>query len=246
MSMKFVLRKVHSLLYFFSVALTYFLFWPFFYFFSRDAARYGQLNKLRRIWALTGSALAGLFYSFTYERPVDWSKTYIICPNHTSLLDIGAMCILVKSDYSFMGKEELKRGLVTGLFFRTVDVPVNRDNKISSYRAFRKAAENLQHGTTMILFPEGGIADDYPPALQEFKNGPFRLAIELKIPIIPVSSSNTWKMLWDDGAKYGTRPGLCNYFVHAPVKTDQLTLADAGALRDEVFNIIAQKLRSAV
>jgi 1-acyl-sn-glycerol-3-phosphate acyltransferase len=242
MAMKFVLRKVHSYVYFFSVAFIYFLLWPLFYFFSRYAARYRQLNKLRRIWALTGSAMAGLFYSFEYEGPVDWSKTYIICPNHTSLLDIGAMCIMVKSDYSFMGKEELKQGLVTRLFFGTVDIPVNRDSKISSYRAFKKAAQNLQNGTSMILFPEGGIADEYPPALQEFKNGPFRLAIELKIPIIPVSSSNTWKMLWDDGAKYGTRPGICNYFVHAPVKTDQLTLADAGALRDKVFNIIARKL----
>jgi hypothetical protein len=38
-----------------------------------------------------------------------------------------------------MGKQELEDGLVTGLFFRTVDIAVNRESKMSSFRAFKKA-----------------------------------------------------------------------------------------------------------
>ena len=66
------------------------------------------------------------------------------------------------------------------------------------------------------------------------------MAIDLKIPIIPVSSSNTWKMLWDDGTKYGTRPGICRFYVHKPIDTTHLT--DADALRDEVYEMIAKKI----
>jgi 1-acyl-sn-glycerol-3-phosphate acyltransferase len=88
--------------------------------------------------------------------------------------------------------------------------------------------------------PEGKIGDEYPPMLHEFKNGPFKLAIDLKIPIIPVSSSNTWKMLWDDGTKYGTHPGICKFYVHKPIDTTHLT--DADALRDKVYDIISQKI----
>jgi len=150
------------------------------------------------------------------------------------------MCIMVKSDYSFIGKEALKDGLVTGLFFQTVDIPVNRESKMSSYRAFKMAGERLQNGTSVIIFPEGKIGGEYPPMLHEFKNGPFKLAIDLKIPIIPVSSSNTWKMLWDDGTKYGTHPGICKFYVHKPIDTTNLT--DADALRDEVYDIISQKI----
>ncbi len=141
-----------------------------------------------------------------------------------------------------MGKEELKEGLVTGRFFRSVDIALNRESKMSSYRAFKKAAERLQNGTSMIIFPEGKIGVEYPPVLHEFKNGPFKLAIELKIPIIPVSSSNTWKMLWDDGTRYGTRPGICKYYVHKPIETALLTPADADELRDRVYDIISRKL----
>lgn len=235
-------KKVHIYLYVISVALTYFLAWPVFYLFSRKPSGYKNMNKLRRVWGYVSSALVGFFFKFEYEEPIDWSKPYIICPNHTSNLDIAAICLLVKNDYCFMGKEALKDGLVTGLFFKTVDIPVNRESKMSSYRAFKKASEVLQSGTTMIIFPEGKIGDDYPPTLHEFKNGPFKLAIELKIPIIPVSSSNTWEKLWDDGTKYGTKPGICNFYVHKPIDTTSLLPVDADALRDEVYNIISQKI----
>jgi len=199
------------------------------------------MNRLRRTWGFLSSACVGIFYRFTYEVPIDRTKTYIICPNHTSNLDISAMSILMKSDFSFMGKEELKEGIVTRLFFRTVDVPVNRDSKMSSFRAFKKAIEKLENGNTMIIFPEGGIADDYPPILHSFKNGSFRLAIEAGIPIIPVTSLNTWKMLWDTGTKYGSRPGICNIFVHKPIETAHLTITDADDLRDQVYRIIQQR-----
>lgn len=243
--MKLLLKKIHVYLYVFSVALSYFLMWPLFHYFSRKPSRYRNMNRLRRVWGFISSGAAGFFYHFELEQPIDWSKTYIVCPNHTSNLDISAMCVLVNSNCSFMGKEELTKGLVTSLFFRSVDIPVNRESKMSSYRAFKRAAENLQNGITMIIFPEGRISNDYPPTLHEFKNGPFRLAIELKIPIIPVSSSNTWQKLWDDGTKYGTRPGVCNYYVHRPIETADLTIADADMLKDKVRKVIRQKIAKA-
>jgi len=240
--MKLILKKVHIYVYVLSVALSYFLLWPWFYYYSRKPARYKKLTHLRGVWALWSSAVVGFYYRFRYEEPIDWRKTYIICPNHTSNLDIASMCILVKGECSFIGKEALKDGLVTGLFFRSVDIPVNRDSNISAYRAFKKAAEKLENGTSVVIFPEGKIGDEYPPILHSFKNGPFKLAIELKIPIIPVSSANTWKMLWDDGTKYGTKPGIANIYVHKPIETDKLTIADADNLRDRVFNLLNDKI----
>jgi len=240
--MKLQFKKVHLYFYVFVVALFYFLMWPAFYYFSRKPDRYKTMNSIRRVWAFISSLLVGFVYRFSYETPIDWGKTYIVCPNHTSNLDISAMCLLVKSNCSFLGKEELTRGLVTSLFFKSVDIPVNRDSNISSYRAFKKAAERLQHGTTMIIFPEGGIAADYPPKLQSFKNGPFRLAIEQKVPVIPVTIPNSWQMLWDDGLKYGTKPGICDVIVHKPIPTDNLTVDDADSLRDNVCNIIRRGL----
>jgi 1-acyl-sn-glycerol-3-phosphate acyltransferase len=199
------------------------------------------MNRVRRLWGFLSSLLTGIFYKFHFEQPIDWSKTYIVCPNHTSNLDITSMSLLVKNNYCFMGKDELLQGFVTRLFFQTVDIPVNRESKMSSFRAFKQAAERLADGTTIIIFPEGKIPDDYPPQLHEFKNGPFRLAIELKIPIIPVTLPDTWRVLWDTGIEKGSKPGICNIFVHQPIETSHLTIDDADALRHKVHHTIKQK-----
>ncbi len=202
------------------------------------------MNKFRKIWGICSSSISGIFYRYTVEQPIDWSRTYIICPNHTSNLDITAISLFMKNNFCFIGKEELLKNPVTKLFFQTIDIPVNRDSRMSSFRAFKSAAERLQQGMSMVIFPEGKIPDDYPPTLHEFKNGPFRLAIEHKVPIIPVSSLDTWKVLWDTGLEKGSRPGICNIFVHAPIETAHLTVDDADDLRDQVYQLINQKLHN--
>ncbi|HEY9196114.1 MAG TPA: lysophospholipid acyltransferase family protein, partial [Mucilaginibacter sp.] len=151
-------------------------------------------------------------------------------------------CILVNNNCSFIGKQELENGLVTRLFFRSVDIPVKRESRMSAFRALAKAGKKLKQGISLIIFPEGMIADVYPPQLCEFKDGPFRLAIEHQIPILPVTSLDTWKVLWDNGHQYGSRPGICNIYVHKPIETTNLTVADVDALRDEVYTIIQNKL----
>lgn len=140
-----------------------------------------------------------------------------------------------------MGKEELRNNPILGIFFRTIDISVSRNSKISAFRAMKKASENLAQGMSLIIFPEGKIDDAYPPTLQEFKNGPFRLAIENNIPIVPVSIK-VWKIFWDDGFKFGSRPGIVDVFVHKPILTSNLVLENEPALKTEVYNKINSKL----
>jgi len=243
--MKLFLKRVHAYFYRFNVGILYIVLWPLMYYFSRKPERYRDMNRIRGFWGYLSSLFSGIIYRFYMEEPIDWSRTYILCPNHTSNLDITAISILAKNNYSFMGKDELLDGFVTGLYFRTVDIPVNRESKMSSFRAFKKAGDRLKGGQTLVIFPEGRIPPNYPPKLEEFKNGPFRLAIELKIPIIPISSPDTWRVLWDDGLEYGSKPGICHIFVHKPIETANLSIDDADALRDKVHDIMEQKLANA-
>ena len=56
---------------------------------------------------------------------------------------------------------------------------------------------------------------------------------------------NTWKVLWDTGSQLGSRPGICDIFVHKPVETAHLTLEDAEELEQQVHHLIKHKLESA-
>lgn len=201
------------------------------------------MNKVRRILGFLSSAFAGIFYRFTYELEIDWTKPYVICANHTSNLDITAAALLSTSNFAFLGKQELVDNLVTGLFFKTIDIPVKRESKIGSFKAFKRAEEYLKQGMSLVIFPEGAISDHYPPKLQPFKNGPFRLAIEQRIPVIPVTMMDVWEKMWDDGSKLGSRPGICDIRVHKPIETFELSVDDVDSLRERVYEIINKELQ---
>jgi len=240
MTMKLLLKRTHHLIYLGFVAAYFIVLYPSLYYFSRRPGRYSKMNKVRRVFSFLTSFSAGIVFRFQFKQPVDWRGQYIVCANHSSNLDITAMSLLMRSHYAFMGKEELLKNPVTSLFFKTIDIPVNRESRIGAYRAFKRAAEYLKTGMSLVIFPEGKIADVYPPALQPFKNGPFRLAIEHNVPIIPVSIKNIWQLMWDDGWKYGTRPGIYNICVHEPITTAGLGIEDTDALRDQVYQVIKQ------
>lgn len=238
------LKKLHRYVYFAAVLLFFLPFWPILYYWSRNPERhYGKFVRVRRVIGWLSSSAVGIFYRFRFEVPIDWTKSYVICPNHTSNLDITAMVLLCKADFSFIGKQELLRNPVTGMFFRTIDIPINRDSKISAFKAFKRAAENIDRGRSMLIFPEGKIGDGYPPELCELKTGPFRLAIEKNIPILPVVIQDAWKVYWDDGKRYGSRPGQIQVDVCRPIDTTHLTLNDVEALRDQTTQVLQSNWR---
>ncbi len=236
------LRKLHTAFYRFSVAFFFILSRPYGYYLQQKKERYKYINGLRRWIIRCSTFVSGIFFKAEFEEPIDWSRTYIICGNHTSNLDISAINLTARNNHCFIGKDELKTNLVLGYFFRTIDLTVNRESKISSFRVFKEAAEKLKAGISVVIFPEATIPLVYPPTLSEFKNGAFRLAIDLNIPILPITSLDTWKVYWNTGKPYGSRPGISHIYVHKPVETANLTLDDADALRDQVYEMIKTKL----
>ncbi|QNL48686.1 1-acyl-sn-glycerol-3-phosphate acyltransferase [Olivibacter sp. SDN3] len=230
-----LLRKVHLGIYVFWVVFFFCLFYPFLYFASKNPDRHFSLIvNIRKTVAWLSTFCSGFFYKVSFSAPIDWSRTYVICPNHTSLLDISFVAIICKLDFSFMGKVELLNNPVTRIFFNTIDIPVNRLSNISSYRAFKQAQSRLAANKSVVIFPEGRIDDTYPPILQSFKNGPFKLAIENQVPILPLVMRDVWKLLWDEGRK-GSKPGFCRIEVLEPIETHNFKPEDADLLKDMVF-----------
>ena len=76
-----------------------------------------------------------------------------------------------------------------------------------------------------------------------FKNGPFKMAIEHQVPIVPVTMADNWKILYVDGWKAYGRPGIARVFVHSPIETKGMTLDDVEPLRQKVYRVIEEKLR---
>lgn len=240
--MKRILKQLHHYYYLFMVFVFFCLLYPFLYIFSRNKKSYKHLNKVRKLTSFLPSIFSGIIYRYHFKEKIDWNRTYIVCANHTSSLDVFVMSLFMKNNFFFMGKEELLNDVFTKTYFKTIDVPVNRNSKMSSYRAFKKTGERLIEGMSLVIFPEGKIAEEYPPLLYPFKNGPFKLAIEHKIPILPVSINNIWKLMWDNGKRFGSKPGICNIYSHEVIETEFLTEKDEESLKNNVFEIVHSAL----
>lgn len=237
------LRRFHHYWYQFFVAFFFAVLFPVFYYYSRKPERYPTLNKFRKLWSQLSFFFSGIFYEVIYTKGQEPFGTYIYCGNHASHIDTPFMCIIARGNYHFIGKHELLVHPVLKLFFKTIDIPVNRESKISGYRAFKKAAENIAAGMSLIIYPEGGIPASYP-VMDEFKAGAFRLAIENKTPIVPITFLNNFTFFPDDGDEKGTTPGISRIIIDPPIPTAHLSVNDDEVLRDQVYRIIHNNLNS--
>ncbi|MEP7129043.1 MAG: lysophospholipid acyltransferase family protein, partial [Chitinophagales bacterium] len=125
----------------------------------------------------------------------------------------------------------------------TIDITVNRENARESHKAMKTAGERLQKGMSIVVYPEGMIGPQ-PPQLVRFKNGPFKLAIEHQVPVVPVTMADNWKILFVDGWKTFGRPGIARVFVHSPIETKGMTLDDVESLKQKVYQVIEQQLKT--
>ncbi|MFN5704705.1 MAG: lysophospholipid acyltransferase family protein [bacterium] len=240
--MKLILQKIHFFWYMFMVALTFYIMYPLFYYNTRKASRYHRVAKLRKIWCDWGFILGFYSYKVEYEADVDYNKPMIIVANHTSYLDTPLICTVIAGNYHFMGKVELLKNPVLRLFFQTIDVPVDRSNRIASYRALKRVEENIKSGLSLILYPEGTMSKN-PPVMGDFKAGAFKLAVDTKVPILPISFLNNYKLMKGSGLKFGSKPGIMRVFVHKPIETKDLSTAeDLENLSKKIFETLNSKL----
>ncbi len=231
-----MLRKTHTILYLASVLFYFILAFPFLYLYTRNPKKHFKQIVFFRKWiSLFATTTVGIHFKVQQEVPIDWSKPYVICPNHTSILDITALNYACPQPFSFMGKIELLKNPVTRIFFKTIDIAVNRNSKISAFKAFKQADTLIKEGKSVVIFPEGKIDDEYPPSLHKFKSGSFRVALENQVQILPVVIHDAWQILWDDGMKLGSKPGTIHISILRPIDTKDIRADEHEILQQKVY-----------
>jgi 1-acyl-sn-glycerol-3-phosphate acyltransferase len=141
-----------------------------------------------------------------------------------------------------MGKHQLRKVPLFGIFFKDMDIAVNRGNRMAAHRALLRAAEDLEKDRPVVMFPEGTVSQE-APTLRPFKNGPFKLAIETQVPLLPISFINNHKLFPYKGQKgHSGGPGLAHVVIHEPVATAGMTEENLIPLRKQVFNTINDTL----
>jgi 1-acyl-sn-glycerol-3-phosphate acyltransferase len=140
-------------------------------------------------------------------------------------------------------KSELFRIPVWGRAMRIAGfVEINRSKGRESRKRLKAAAAALaEHGRSLWLAPEGTRGDGI--TLGEFKTGAFEMALELQLPIIPISIAGTAKIL-GRGKNKVERGVHVDVTVH-PVVSPRDYPVDHHILRDQVRDTIRAALSHA-
>src|SRR6266478_7719959 len=167
------------------------------------------------MWAaFTGVRIAGVKVQVLGLEKIDPARTYIFMSNHTSNLDPPILLPLIPRRTSVMVKKELFRYPILGETMRMGSlVPVDRGNRDAGIAAVKAAAEVIQKDINMTIYVEGKRSFD--GKLLPLKKGPFYLAMECDVPVVPVTIVGSHTLM--PKARFRISPGTVKIIFHNPI-----------------------------
>ena len=193
-----------------------------------DRGRYHAGRAFRQL-AVSHVTLTRLWRFETEGRPPEGPRRpYVVVSNHESYADIFLMSHF-PWEMKWLSKHTIFRIPVMGWMMRmALDVPVRRGQRESAVAALSECRDRLARRVSVMIFPEGtrSRTDELLP----FKDGAFHLAIQARVPILPVALAGTRDCMAK--GSFAFRRAHARARVLAPIDTDGLTLADVAALRE--------------
>lgn len=189
------------------------------------------------------AALAARINSFWDYRVVDdvhpdARTPYLFVANHKSLADVFLLCLL-PWEMKFLSKDSIFKIPLLGWQMRTAgDIAIERGDRESTKKAIDQIRQRLLQKSSVIVFPEGTRSPD--GSLAPFREGAFRLVIELGIDIVPLAVAGTETALPKHSLVF--RRTTASVTVLPPVSVAGLTAADAPRLAERVRSEIARAL----
>ncbi len=187
--------------------------------------------------AITGVRLAGIRIHEVGKENIKPGQNYIFMSNHASNLDPPIEIPRIHERCSVLVKKELFRIpiLGTGMHLARL-VPVDRSNREAAIESVREGVAVLQQGLHMLIYPEGTRSPD--GRLQPFKKGPFHLAMESGVPVIPLTILGTYEA-WPKH-RFVLKPGVVTVVYHSAI--DPKNYDD----RDHLMATVRESIASAL
>jgi 1-acyl-sn-glycerol-3-phosphate acyltransferase len=178
----------------------------------------GDVSLLYRMFmfgAWNGVRLTGVKVQTVGLDKLDPARTYIFMSNHVSNLDPPITIPLIPRRTSVLVKKELFSIPILGRAMRIGSlIPVDRGNRNAGIESVRLAKQVVQQGINMSIYVEGHRSFD--GKLLPFKKGPFYLAMECAVPVVPVTIAGTHYLM--PKGRFGIKPGVATVIFHPPIE----------------------------
>ena len=194
-------------------------------------------HKCARAWAWLILKTTGVRVDVRGIENLDPGRSYVFAANHQSIYDIPIVFVSLPVQLRIIAKESLGRFPFLGWHLqRTGHLLVDRKNPGAGI--LKKMARLVQGARSLIVFPEGTRSAD--GRVGRFKGGPFLLAIDAQIPVVPVSIAGSRFVMLK--GRLMTCPGDVRLTIHPPLPTAGVTREQARGFSERV----RETVRSAV
>lgn len=190
-------------------------------------------------WAYLLSYAIPMFVTINGRENYKKSESYIVVSNHQSHLDIPALIAHTSLGLRWVMKSELRKIPVFGLACEILGmIYIDRSNHEKAMASLQAAKARVVNGISVMFFAEGTRSRTGELGL--FKKGAFRMAIDMGVPILPITIHGTRNCL--PAETINLRPGRSTITIHPPIPMDDYKSEDLEKLMIEVWRIIESGL----
>jgi 1-acyl-sn-glycerol-3-phosphate acyltransferase len=170
----------------------------------------------------------------------------IVCCNHVTEIDpvVVGHALYVHGEYPhFLAKDGLFRNPVAGAVMRSIgQIPVERRGS-SSAKSLEAARHVLDYGGVIVIYPEGTLTRDPQLWPMKARTGAARLALETRVPVIPMAQWGAHELVKPYGRRLHLFPRK-TFRVRAGAPLD-LSEFYGRPIDREVLDAVAERIQAA-
>lgn len=152
------------------------------------------VHKVQQFWSRSFFWLMFLPVTVDGTEHIQPGQSYVFVANHQSMFDVWLVYGWLPVIFKWLMKAELRKVPFVGTGCKAAGhIFVERHHAKASVESLRQIEEQLKGGVCTVIFPEGTRSED--GQVGRFKRGAFQIALDLGLPVIPLSIDGCFDIL---------------------------------------------------
>jgi 1-acyl-sn-glycerol-3-phosphate acyltransferase len=176
------------------------------------------------------------------RKKLDKKQSYVFVANHQGAYDIFLIYGYLDVPIKWVMKQSLRKIPFVGAACQAAGfIFVDSSSPKAAAKTIQEAEEKLKNGASIAIFPEGSRSRT--GKLDKFKKGAYQMALDLQLPIVPVTINGTYNVM--PRGSFWINPHKMELIIHEPIPTKDLVSND---LREATLTIrsLTEKSKTAI
>ena len=152
------------------------------------------VHKVQQFWSCSFFWLMFLPVSVDGVEHIQKGQSYVFVSNHQSMFDVWLIYGWLPVIFKWLMKAELRKVPFVGTGCKAAGhIFVERRNAKAAMESLHEVEKQLVNGVSTVIFPEGTRSTTGETG--RFKRGAFQIALDLGLPVIPLSLDGCFEVL---------------------------------------------------